>query len=80
MLEILFSISFFFNGGNILDTKFNFHKYEEASYKEIFYLKSGESLNKYCIKHSEVEKVTKVKYYRPQGGQENRYKVIKLEE
>jgi len=40
MLEILFSISFFFNGGNIIDTKLKLHKYEKENYKELFYLKN----------------------------------------
>ena len=33
MLEILFSISFFFTGGNIIDTKINLHKYEKENFK-----------------------------------------------
>jgi antitoxin component YwqK of YwqJK toxin-antitoxin module len=77
MLEILFSISFFFTGGNIIDTKINHHKYEKENFKEIFYLKTKESVNTYCIKHSELENVKKIKYSRPNGGQETNYKVTK---
>jgi hypothetical protein len=75
MLEILFSISFFFTGGNIIDTKLNLHKYEKKNYKEIFYLKTKESVNTYCIKHSELENIKKIKYHRPNGGQETNYKI-----
>ena len=39
MLEILFSISLFFTGGNIIDTKLNLHKYEEKR-------KDGELISK----------------------------------
>ena len=77
MLEILFSISFFFTGGNIIDTKLNLHKYEKKNYKEIFYLKTKESVNTYCIKHSELENIKKIKYHRPNGGQETNYKITK---
>ena len=77
MLEILFSISFFLFGGNIIDTKLTHHKYEEENYKKIFNLKTEESVNTYCVKHSEVENVRKVKYHRPGGGQETNYKVSK---
>jgi len=75
MLEILFSISFFFTGGNIIDTELNLHKYEKKNYKEIFYLKTKESVNTYCIKHSELENIKKIKYHRPNGGQETNYKI-----
>tara|TARA_B100000614_G_scaffold256262_1_gene274521 strand:+ start:1034 stop:1276 length:243 start_codon:yes stop_codon:yes gene_type:complete len=77
MLEIFFSISFFLFGGNIIDTKLTHHKYEKENYKEIFYLKNNESVNIYCVKHSEVENVKKVKWNRPGGLQETNYKVSK---
>ena len=77
MLEVLFSISLFFTGGNIIDTKLNLHKYEEENYKKIFYLKTKESVDTYCIKHSELENVKKIKYHLPNGGQETNYKVTK---
>ena len=77
MLEILFSISFFLFGGNIIDTKLAHHKYEEENYKKIFNLRTKESVNTYCIKHSELENVKKVNHYRPGGGQETKYKVSK---
>ena len=75
MLKIIFSISLFFSGGHIIDTKFNLHKYEKENYKEIFYLKTKESVNTYCVKHSRLENVQKVKYHRPNGGQETNYRV-----
>ncbi len=78
MLEILFSISFFFNGGNIIDTKLKLHKYEKEDYKELFYLKNKKSVSTYCIKHSELENITKVKSHRPGGGQETNYKIKNL--
>ena len=77
MKEILFSISLFFTGGNIIDTKLKLHKYEKENFKEIFYLKNKESVNTYCIKHSELENIKKIKYHRPNGGQETNYKVTK---
>ena len=80
MLEILFSISFSLFGGNIIDTKLIHHKYEKENYKEIFYLKNKESVNTYCIKHSRLENIQKVKYNRPNGLQETNYKVNIIEE
>ena len=77
MLEILFSISFSLFGGSIIDTKLNHHKYEKENYKEIFHLKNNESVNTYCVKHSEVENIKKVKWNRPGGLQETNYKVSK---
>ena len=77
MLEILFSISFFLFGGNIIDTQLTHHKYEKENYKEIFHLKNNESVNIYCVKHSEVENIKKVKWNRPGGLQETNYKVSK---
>ena len=77
MMEILFSISLFFTEGNIIDTKLKLHKYEKENFKEIFYLKNKESVNTYCIKHSELENIKKIKYHRPNGGQETNYKVTK---
>ena len=80
MLEILFVISFSLFGGSIIDTKLNHHKYEKEDYKEIFYLKNKESVNTYCVKHSEIENIKKVKWNRPGGLQETNYKVSKLTE
>ena len=74
---ITFSISFFLFGGNIIDTKITHHKYEKENYKEIFHLKNNESVNVYCVKHSEVENVKKIKWNRSGGLQETNYKVSK---
>ena len=49
---MLFSLSLFLTGGNIIDTKLRLHKYDKENYKELFYLKTKESVNTYCIKHS----------------------------
>ncbi len=75
MLKILFATSFFLFNGNIIDTKFSHHKYEKENYKKIFYLKTNESINLYCLKHSKVEIVKKLRNYTPGGGQKTQYKV-----
>ena len=77
MLEILFSISFSLFGGSIIDTKLNHHKYEKEDYKEIFYLKNKESVTTYCVKHSELEDIKKIKYHHHNDGQKTKYKVTK---
>jgi len=56
MIELLFSLSLFLNGGNIIDTKLQFHKYDKDNYKDIFYLKNKESVTAYCVKHSEIRR------------------------
>ena len=75
MLEILFGISFSLFGGNLIDTKLKHHKYEKEDYKEIFYLKNKESVNTYCVKHSRLENIQKVKYSSHNGLEETKYKV-----
>ena len=77
MLKLLFGISFFISGGHLIDIKLKLHKYEKENYKEIFYLKNKESVNTYCVKHSELENVKKIKSHHPNGGQETNYKVTK---
>ena len=79
MKEILFSLSLFLTGGNIIDTKLRLHKYDKENYKEIFYLKTKESVNTYCIKHSELENVKKIKSNHPNDGQKTNYKVTKIQ-
>ena len=79
MMEILFSLSLFITDGNIIDTKLKLHKYEKENYKEIFYLKNKKSVNTYCVKHSEVENVKKIKYHHPNDGQKTNYKVTKIQ-
>ena len=78
MLEIIFSIVFFFSGGALIDTKLKAHKYDKDDYKEIFYLKYNNSITKYCINHSEEENITKKKHHKPGGGQETHYKVTQI--
>jgi len=75
MLKILFATSFFLFNGNIIDTRFLKHKYEKENYKKIFYLKTNESVNIYCLKHSKIETVKKLRNYTPSGGQKTQYKV-----
>ena len=77
MLKLLFGISFFISGGHIIDTKLKLYKYEKENYKEIFYLKNKESVNTYCVKHSELENVKKIKYHHHNDGQKTNYKVTK---
>ena len=79
MMKILFSVSLFITGGNIIDTKLKFHKYDKEDYKEIFYLKNKELVTTYCIKHSELEDVKKIKYH-DHNGQKTRYKVTKTKD
>ena len=76
-IEIFFFFVFALTNGHIIDTKLKLHKYEKENYKEIFYLKNKKSVNTYCVKHSEMENVKKLKHYKPGGGKENRYKVTK---
>ena len=75
MLEILFSISFSLFGGNIIDTKLKYHKYEKEEYKEIFYLKNKDSIKTYCVKHCRFENVQKKIHTNHNGLQETKYKV-----
>ena len=79
MLEILFGISFSLFGGSIIDTKLNHHKYEKEDYKEIFYLMNKKSVNAYCVKHSRLENIQKVKYSSHNGLEETKYKVNIIE-
>jgi len=58
ILELLFSIALFINGGHLIDNKFKVHHYSDEDYKEIFFLQSPDSISKKCIKHSEVEKIS----------------------
>jgi len=77
MIKLLFSLSFFLTGGNIIDTKLLLHKYDKNNYKDIFYLKNKESITVYCIKHFVLEDIKKIKYYHPNDGQKTKYKVTK---
>ena len=77
MIKLLFSLSLFLTGGNIIDTKLQLHKYDKDSYKDIFYLKNKESVTTYCVKHSELEDIKKIKYHHHNDGQKTKYKVTK---
>ena len=69
ILELLFSMTLFITGGNLIDTKFGLHKYSEQDYKDIFYLKNNKSTSKECIRHSKVETLKKVRRSREGGSQ-----------
>ena len=78
ILETLFSIALFINGGHIIDTKLGLHHYSDEDYKEIFFLESKDSISKNCIRHSKIEDVKKIIYYRPNedgGEMVTRYKI-----
>lgn len=77
LFEILFSLSLFVFGGNILDTKLSLHHYEDDDYKEIFFLKNKESVIKKCTKHLELENIEKIVRPKPQGDQEAVYRITK---
>ena len=68
ILEILFSIALFITGGHLIDIKLGLHHYSDDDYKEIFCLKNKDSISKNCIRHSKVEDVKKIIYYRPNEG------------
>ena len=65
ILETLFSVALFVNGGHVIDTRLGLHHYSDEDYKEIFFLKSKDSLSKNCIRHSKIEDIKKIIYYRP---------------
>ena len=79
-LEVLFSISLFLFGGNILDTKFSLHHFEDSDYKDIFFLKNKQSAVKKCTKHSIFENIEKIHRYNPQGSMETVYRITNSEE
>ena len=65
ILETFFSIALFITGGHVVDSKFGLHHYSDADYKEIFFLKREDSISKNCIRHSKIEDINKIIYYRP---------------
>ena len=79
-LEALFSISLFFFGGHILDTRLSFHHFEDSDYKDIFFLKNKQSTIKKCTKHSIFENIEKIHRYNPQGSIETVYRITNSEE
>ena len=79
-LEVLFSVSLFIFGGNILDTKFSLHHFEDSDYKDIFFLKNKQSTVKKCTKHSIFENIEKIHRYNPQGSMETVYRITNPEE
>ena len=79
-LEVLFSVSLFIFGGNILDTKFSLHHFEDSDYKDIFFLKNKQSTVKKCTKHSIFENIEKIHIYNPQGSMETVYRITNSEE
>ena len=79
-LEVLFSVSLFIFGGNILDTKFSLHHFEDSDYKDIFFLKNKQSTVKKCTKHSIFENIEKIHRYNPKGSMETVYWITNSEE
>ena len=82
ILELLFSIALFINGGHLIDNKFKVHHYSDEDYKEIFYLKNKDSISKNCVRHSKLEDIKKIRSYRPNGDSGEmvtNYKVTKNE-
>ena len=79
-LEVLFSVSLFIFGGNILDTKFSLHHFEDSDYKDIFFLKNKQSTVKKCTKHSIFENIEKIHRYNSQGSMETVYRITNSEE
>ena len=79
-LEILFSVSLFLFGGNILDTRLSLHHFEDNDYKDIFFLKNKQSTVKKCTKHSIFENIEKIHRYNPQGSMDTVYKITNPEE
>ena len=77
IINTLFSLSLFVSGGHIFSTNLKLHHYSDEDYKDIFYLKNNASISKDCTRHSEVEDIKKIRRHRPNGGQENHYKVTK---
>ena len=71
ILETLFSIALFITGGHVVDSKFGLHHYTDEDYKEIFFLTKEDSISKHCIRHSKIEDINKIIYYRPNedGGE-----------
>ena len=79
-LEVLFSVSLFIFGGNILDTKFSLHHFEDSDYKDIFFLKNKQSTVKKCTKHSIFENIEKIHRYNPQCSMETVYRITNSDE
>ena len=77
IINTLFSISLFVTGGNIVSTNLKLHHYSDDDCKDIFHLRNNASISKNCTRHSEVEDIKKIRRHRPNGGQENHYKVTK---
>ena len=79
ILETLFSIALFINGGHLVDTKFGLHHYSDEDYKDIFYLKNKNTTSINCLRHSELEDIKKFKSHH-NGENRTIYKVTKNEE
>tara|TARA_Y100000590_G_C15117215_1_gene787215 strand:+ start:97 stop:402 length:306 start_codon:yes stop_codon:yes gene_type:complete len=78
ILEAVFSIALFINGGHVIDTKFKLHHYSNEDYKEIFFLESKDLITKSCTRHSKIENIKKIIYYRPNesgGEMVTKYKI-----
>ena len=65
ILETLFKIALFINGGHVLDTKLGLHHYGDEDYKEIFFLESKDLITNKCTRHDKIEDIKKIIYYSP---------------
>ena len=65
ILETLFNIALFINGGYVLDTKLRLHHFNDEDYKEIFFIESKDSIKRKCTRHDKIEDIKKIIYYRP---------------
>ena len=50
-------------GGKIISHDFKIYHFSDDDYLDIFNLKNGESITKYCTKHEEQVEVRKVRTY-----------------
>tara|TARA_B100000886_G_scaffold19931_1_gene12783 strand:+ start:206 stop:529 length:324 start_codon:yes stop_codon:yes gene_type:complete len=50
-------------GGKIISHDFKVYHFSDDDYLDIFNLKNGERITKYCIKHEEQVKIRKIRTY-----------------
>ena len=77
IINALFSLSLFVNGGHIVSTNLKLHHYSDDDYKDIFHLKNNASISKNCTRHTKVEDIKKITHGGNNGVQETRYIITK---
>lgn len=75
IFSALFAVSFFIFGGNIIDTKFNLHKYNKEDSEVIFFLKDKATISMSCLKHSVSENIKKIRLSNPNGERRTAYRI-----